>query len=296
MCSTPRGITGKIAKINVGVFLAFQRAQRLAASPEKSHIDAALFFGPVKVLNASRHHRKNRQARILLGRRRTRGAQRLAASPEKSLIELITNSTARRCSTPRGITGKIAWRRFPASSPLLSAQRLAASPEKSPVRDLRLQIGHQGAQRLAASPEKSPVIRPGLTSRHWCSTPRGITGKIAWNLPCHNVSCPTCSTPRGITGKIAMRPPSRSATRRGAQRLAASPEKSRWPLGKRLGLRTVLNASRHHRKNRCAHLIHWEYMYLQSRLRASPPFFGFSAAQAETEIGNFLFSSYLTAR
>ena len=61
-------------------------------------------------------------------------------------------------------------------------------------------------------------------------------------------------------------------------------------------LRRVLNASRHHRKNRCAHLIHWEYTCLQSRLRAPPPFFGFSAVQAETEIGDFLFSSYLTGR
>jgi len=58
----------------------------------------------------------------------------------------------------------------------------------------------------------------------------------------------------------------------------------------------VLNASRHHRKNRCAHLILKEYMYLQTGLQALPPFFGFSVAEFETGIGDFLFSSYLTGR
>ena len=37
-------------------------------------------------------------------------------------------------------------------------------------------------------------------------------------------------------------------------------------------------------------------MYLQTGLQALPPFFGFSVAEFETGIGDFLFSSYLTGR
>jgi len=85
------------------------------------------------VLNASRHHRKNRAIQARLDMEAAWGAQRLAASPEKSLKvardeRLLPESAQRlaaspeksqgwlstfarvshRCSTPRGITGKIA--------------------------------------------------------------------------------------------------------------------------------------------------------------------------------------------
>ncbi len=58
-CSTPRGITGKIASSRRG------------------------FFSLSNVLNASRHHRKNR-ADYMAGQFARASAQRLAASPEKS--------------------------------------------------------------------------------------------------------------------------------------------------------------------------------------------------------------------
>ncbi len=59
-------------------------AQRLAASPEKSRFNAVRLAYQVLVLNASRHHRKNR-----------------AQTPKFKTPEQL-------CSTPRGITGKIA--------------------------------------------------------------------------------------------------------------------------------------------------------------------------------------------
>src|SRR5262245_17283858 len=107
MCSTPRGITGKIA----GGWLSSRAdqgsAQRLAASQEKS-LRARLIVGSwpavltasrhtrknslyafsdipatFSVPNPSRHHRKNRRARLTC-RFAVGGAQRLAASQEKS--------------------------------------------------------------------------------------------------------------------------------------------------------------------------------------------------------------------
>jgi len=110
------------------------------------------------VLNASRHHRKNRD-RVSPNLRRVylcstprgitgkiahisgtvwsleRGAQRLAASPEKSLFNFSAFTLSSACSTPRGITGKIAGVKFPPPSGPQRAQRLAASPEKSRWRE-----------------------------------------------------------------------------------------------------------------------------------------------------------------
>ncbi len=204
-----------------------------------------------------------------------RCAQRLAASPEKSP------------SAP----GRVAFRP-------LRAQRLAASPEKSRCTTHPSNTCEPRAQRLAASPEKSrgrkwsnPSIpdvlnasrhhrknrrqsAEHLTFRQQCSTPRGITGKIAHlcgtphvpptvlnasrhhrkNRFCcaeHLTFRQQCSTPRGITGKIAIESGPRPRGSRRAQRLATSPEKS---LTIRFFHSTeryrVLNASRHHRKNR----------------------------------------------
>jgi len=61
----------------------------------------------------------------------------------------------------------------------IRAQRLAASQEKSPAIAEDPEPEQFRAQRLAASQEKSPDetaihVLPGR-----CSTPRGITGKIA---------------------------------------------------------------------------------------------------------------------
>src|SRR5262245_50298398 len=84
----------------------------------------------------------------------------------------------------------------------------------------------KGAQRLAASQEKSPMASLLNEGGVKCSTPRGITGKIAPACFARKSVPPTCSTPRGITGKIAL---GYCSSRAGAN---------------------VLNASRHHRKNR----------------------------------------------
>jgi len=59
------------------------------------------------------------------------------------------------CSTPRGITGKIALSSGANFDHHASAQRLAASPEKSHCCGSKAGTDHCGAQRLAASPEKS---------------------------------------------------------------------------------------------------------------------------------------------
>jgi len=132
------------------------------------------------VLNASRHHRKNRY------------------------LDELDRHDARRCSTPRGITGKIAFPAIASKKKITSAQRLAASPEKSRDAAPAQYHSRRGAQRLAASPEKSRSI----TSRSYpnpqgCSTPRGITGKIAQQKWLGIQPRRLCSTPRGITGKIA---------------------------------------------------------------------------------------------
>ena len=129
-CSTPRGITGKIA-LSAYVHDAATRvlnasrhhrknrmpstqhneflrsAQRLAASQEKSHLGIGYpVIRVLMVLNASRHHRKNRR-RLNRSRPLPVCAQRLAASQEKSPAEL-GHVAPSMCSTPRGITGKIA--------------------------------------------------------------------------------------------------------------------------------------------------------------------------------------------
>ena len=259
------------------------------------------------MLNASRHHRKNRRTVQRLQPVPGRSAQRLAASQEKSPCDLsidigfrdrcstprgITGKIAvfcvidrppgRLCSTPRGITGKIAptpsayrsTRLIPCSTPrgitgkiasrrrhtvddfdcVLNASRhhrknrlfrccdgchlVRCSTPRGITGKIALNVqNHRSnvslrAQRLAASQEKSrglASVMPMLS--RWCSTPRGITGKIA--LRCGHVpqdATSVCSTPRGITGKIANRLRSR--------RVTPSP---------------VLNASRHHRKNRPCH-------------------------------------------
>src|SRR5262249_7162552 len=83
------------------------------------------------------------------------------------------------------------------------------------------------AQRLAASQEKSREPTDQLHRVWQCSTPRGITGKIASNIAHTLLTISPCSTPRGITGKIAA---------------------VGFQISRRI--KNVLNASRHHRKNR----------------------------------------------
>jgi len=134
-----------------------------------------------QVLNASRHHRKNR---TVVG---------------------LTPQINSECSTPRGITGKIAWRKrveVEAAMSVLNASR------------------HHRKNRLDGMLDRAKEQRK-------CSTPRGITGKIA----------------RGDLFR-------KTRKAGGAQRLAASPEKSRIANGNTAGELAVLNASRHHRKNR----------------------------------------------
>ena len=87
-------------------------------------------------------------------------------------------------------------------------------------------IVHHRAQRLAASQEKSRGPELVEFGGQWCSTPRGITGKIA-SIPFTKLS-------------VAER----------AQRLAASQEKSPTARSDSESDSVVLNASRHHRKNR----------------------------------------------
>jgi len=83
-------------------------------------------------------------------------AQRLAASPEKSHFDMECDLGISLCSTPRGITGKIAKDANRVIAGLDCAQRLAASPEKSLNASSITSRSSIRAQRLAASPEKSP--------------------------------------------------------------------------------------------------------------------------------------------
>ena len=226
-CSTPRGITGKIAGVWRLKRFCQPCAQRLAASQEKSH--AATEPGPSlqRVLNASRHHRKNRDRPFLLFALGARRAQRLAASQEKS------RSAIR--SAERAIS---------------SAQRLAASQEKSPTRAERLRLRTAYVLNASRHHRKNRKRNEVVIRLIWrCSTPRGITGKIAALLSraysissraqrlaasqekslvqgVTNYSCHMCSTPRGITGKIALVRQAPSVDDTSAQRLAASQEKS----------------------------------------------------------------------
>src|SRR5262245_5036624 len=87
--------------------IACSRAQRLAASKHKSRRLRQEPDRGRRVLNGSRHHRKNRA------------------------LEGLDHLIYPVCSTPRGITGKIAETRISPRLGLNCAQRLAASQEKS---------------------------------------------------------------------------------------------------------------------------------------------------------------------
>ena len=204
MCSTPRGITGKIAR----------HQGRIAAQPKvlnasrhhrknRQEEEALNLSAFAQVLNASRHHRKNR-VRSTRCAYRGRCAQRLAASQEKSPLERAT----KEYFTER-------------------AQRLAASQEKSHFSS-GCEFRHCCcAQRLAASQEKSHLSKSSMTafpfvlnaSRHHRKNREAAIDE--WLREAK------CSTPRGITGKIARERGEVFFSTRSAQRLAASQEKSR---------------------------------------------------------------------
>ena len=227
------------------------------------------------MLNASRHHRKNRFALVGFNRFDVDRAQRLAASQEKS-----------RCVG--SYCGYLS----------ASAQRLAASQEKSHGPDsgttaekavLNASRHHRKNRHsrgvayvrrnrvLNASrhhrKNRSSRVRQATSLAQGCSTPRGITGKIAilteivtthsevLNASRHHrknrpsAATPLgvammCSTPRGITGKIAFGATRAISLSSCAQRLAASQEKSQYRQKHKRKPCDVLNASRHHRKNR----------------------------------------------
>src|SRR5262245_24531753 len=162
-----------------------------------------------------------------LYRKAASGAQRLAASQEKSLSKDFIEGIINRCSTPRGITGKIANSSLAPSATAGCAQRLAASQEKSRHRrrTQAIESAVLNASRHHRKNRERHQCLHGISSE--CSTPRGITGKIAFSQSSQNVSSSTC-----------------------AQRLAASQEKSHRRCGATQYCLLVLNASRHHRKNR----------------------------------------------
>ena len=154
-------------------------AQRLAASQEKSLGVLREFAVVVIVLNASRHHRKNR-----------------AFLPNIS-------------SPPRLV---------------LNASR------------------HHRKNRSTSRRSPDPATRVLNASRHHRKNRPSV--RILLFLICW------CSTPRGITGKIAVTSDRRLYNLNRAQRLAASQEKSLCLSCSSVISKLVLNASRHHRKNR----------------------------------------------
>ncbi len=203
-CSTPRGITGKIARAPATPMSTSICAQRLAASPEKSHTDEQWNDACDFVLNASRHHRKNR--------------------PIKNAEEAASEV----CSTPRGITGKIAPSQ---ERPLMAyprAQRLAASPEKSLLRERRNDERHQVLNASRHHRKNRCFSCAVCVPCSACSTPRGITGKIA--LPqrgCVGVISGVLNASRHHRKNRCLQAKLRVRLLNRAQRLAASPEKSR---------------------------------------------------------------------
>ena len=179
-CSTPRGITGKIADVARRQFDRQCRAQRLAASQEKSLSHTSKTATESCVLNASRHHRKNRSVD-----RRAFPLPRRCSTPRGitgkiALLPTPTSPPIVACSTPRGITGKIAdvTGLTCVYSVVLNASRHHRKNRcYFPVTQNNILLS---AQRLAASQEKSRAgVLGDLTMLVKCSTPRGITGKIA---------------------------------------------------------------------------------------------------------------------
>ncbi len=183
------------------------------------------------MLNASRHHRKNRLGDEWL----TQQMQDvLNASRHHRKNRSLTESNAgitEACSTPRGITGKIALPLRGFSLRVRGVLNASRHHRKNRLLGSLAAAQSTSAQRLAASPEKS-------------LSPTTIT-----------ILSLMCSTPRGITGKIAGEVDPRAIKHIRAQRLAASPEKSHFTPGVEFDFLLVLNASRHHRKNRIARQI-----------------------------------------
>src|SRR5262249_32308165 len=157
-----------------------ERAQRLAASPEKSPARKPNGKYASSVLNASRHHRKNRHSGRLMS----------CTSPE--------------CSTPRGITGKNAGNSF---GPHINLNVLDAPRPQRNNRSylLRGEITPcRCAQRLAASPEKSLAPRTVISQpKSWVLNASRHHRKNRWPVLKAVAFSAACSTPRGITGKIA---------------------------------------------------------------------------------------------
>src|SRR5262245_52603945 len=228
-------------------------AQRLAASQEKSRLHARLRPLSPAVLNASRHHRKNR-ARD--GRDRLRAAEVLNASPNhrKTGHQPRWNDECRfECSPPRGITGKIAV------ESLLATERCLVLNASRHHRKNRWKDNHRGDASCPVLNASRHHRKNRITER-WrytlkaqCSTPRGITGKIAANTAASSRSQVACSTPRGITGKIDV--DNWCVNNVLPSVLTASPHQRKnpqHPPNFSLAMWPVLNASRHHRKNRIA--------------------------------------------
>ena len=171
------------------------------------------------MLNASRHHRKNR-GNTARTRHNLPRAQRLAASQEKS-----HGGTSGTTSCSSG------------------AQRLAASQEKSPHAKQRRLSFSMSAQRLAASQEKSQ----SLFGRHQLRTQQVLNASRHHRKNrTRGESCSatmTCSTPRGITGKIASAGLFDKIGMSSAQRLAASQEKSHAQIIFRFHLRVQARCS-----------------------------------------------------
>ena len=190
-CSTPRGITGKIAR---------GRSKNVAT----------------RVLNASRHHRKNRTCGTRMKMNRF------------------------ECSTPRGITGKIAHE---GGTKRDRAQRLRHQGKSLYVTSAAIVLNasrHHRKNRHQRSRFEPPATVLNASRHHrknrvFDTERSGLAG--AQRLAASQEKSP-CSETLGTGSNNC------------AQRLAASQEKSRAPAATESVAAWVLNASRHHRKNR----------------------------------------------
>src|SRR5215510_6001630 len=135
----------------------------------------------MRVLNASRHHRKNRPVKLTTSRLVVVCSTPRGITGKIAILRMELQAKLDRCSTPRGITGKIAGAQGRESVEALLVLNASRHHRKN-------RVGVLGNRR-------KELLQ--------CSTPRGITGKIAATATINIPPLQMCSTPRGITGKIA---------------------------------------------------------------------------------------------
>ncbi len=294
-CSTPFGITAVNTSGVCGGKVAHFCAQRLSASLRSTPDRDRSRRREGVVLNAFRHHCGQHNA---ADERAAADGMVLNAFRHhcgQHVVRSVAGSSARRCSTPFGITAVNTRSTSASSSAKTSAQRLSASLRSTP-RAVRIQsVDIVRAQRLSASLRSTPrwprPARPGRrvlnAFRHHCGQhvararePRGV-----WSAQRLSASLRStrrghvgtagqrvCSTPFGITAVNTVGSLRGGAHHSSAQRLSASLRSTRGDRSHAARhLAAVLNAFRHH----CGQHSENERLHPRARMCSTP--FGITA-------------------